>query len=142
MNYPRLSLKEFVEIYHKVPRAGIDIIVKSKEGILLTKRLIPPFEGFWHIPGGTILFKEPIKHAIDRISQDELGIKVNILRWLGVIEYFNDGGRHTISNAFLVEIKEGSLRGSRQGKQINFYKKLPKNCILEQKEFLQKHKLV
>jgi len=43
MKYKRLSTEEFKEIYHKVPRAAIDVVIKTKQGILLTKRAIPSF---------------------------------------------------------------------------------------------------
>lgn len=125
-----------MSIYHKVPRAAVDIVIKTSEGILLTKRALPPFQGMWHIPGGTILFREPIKHAISRIVKDELGIEVNILKSLGIIEYFNDEGRHTVSNAFLAEIKTGTPRGSNQGKEIAYFNHPPKNCVPDQKKFL------
>jgi len=126
-------------IYHKVPRAAIDVVINSKDGILLTKRAIPPFKGMWHIPGGTILFKEPILHAIDRIVEDELGVKVKIIKHLGVIEYFENDGRHTISNAYLAEIKGGKPKGSKQGKEIAYFKKPPENCIPFQKKFLENY---
>jgi len=141
MNYPRLPREEFMSIYHKVPRAAVDIIVQTPQGIVLTKRSIPPFLGCWHICGGTILFMEPINHAIDRIVQNELGITVKIIKSLGVIEYFNDDGRHTISNAFLAEIADGNLRGSEQGIEFAIFSQLPDNCIPEQKIFLEKNHL-
>ena len=31
-------------IYHKVPLAVVDVIINSKDGILLTKRATPPFK--------------------------------------------------------------------------------------------------
>ena len=138
MNYPRLTDEEFATIYHKVPRATVDIVVQTSEGIVLTKRAIPPFVGMWHICGGTILFMEPIDHAIDRIILDELGVRVKVIKPLGVIEYFNDDGRHTISNAFLAEIIEGELRGSKQGQEFAIFNDIPENCIPEQKTFLEK----
>lgn len=138
MNYPRLPYEEFMSIYHKVPRAAIDVIVKTPQGIVLTKRSIPPFKGMWHVCGGTVLFMEPIKHAINRIVEDELGVKVKVIKPLGIIEYFNDDGRHTISNAFLAEITGGELRGSKQGEEFAVFSKLPDNCIPEQKIFMEK----
>ena len=44
--------KLFDEIYSKVPRLCVDIIIKSEDGILLPLRSIEPYEGKWHIPGG------------------------------------------------------------------------------------------
>lgn len=139
MNYSKLPYEEFMSIYHKVPRAAIDIIIKTPQGIIFTKRSIPPFKGMWHICGGTVLFMEPIKHAVDRIVEDELGVKVKVIETLGIIEYFNDDGRHTISNAFLAEITGGKLRGSEQGEEFAVFNKLPDNCIPEQRDFLEKN---
>jgi len=87
----------------------------------------------WHIPGGTILFKEPILHAIKRIVKEELGIKVKVIKHLGVIEYLKEEGRHTITNVYLAKIKEGSPRGSDQAKEIGYFKKLTENCVPPQK---------
>jgi len=139
MKLKRLPFKEFMRIYHKVPRAAVDVIVVSKKGFLLTKRAIPPFKGMWHIPGGTILFKESINHAVDRIAKEELGIQIRILKHLGVIEYFDDEGRHTISNGYLVKKRSGKLKGSEQGEEIRFFNKIPRNFIPEQKRFVSKH---
>ena len=81
-------------------------------------------------------FEEPISHAIDRIAMEEIGVKVSVLRHLGVIEYYEEDGRHTISNVYLAKIIDGKPRGSVQGKEIAFFKKVPKNCIPSQKKFL------
>lgn len=137
MIYKKIPLEEFMAIYHKVTRAAVDVVINTKDGILLTKRAMSPFKGMWHIPGGSVLFREPILHAINRIAQDELGIEVKIIKLLGVIECFEDDGRHTISNAYLTEISEGKPRGSEQGKEIAYFKKLPENCIPFQKKFLE-----
>jgi len=137
MRYQRLPYAEFMAIYHKVPRAAVDLVIITKEGVLLTKRAIPPYKGMWHIPGGTILLNEPVKHAIDRIAKDELGVKVKIIKPLGIIEYFEEDGRHTVSNAHLVEIVSGKLRGSKQGEEIYFFDKITSNCIPAQKKFLK-----
>lgn len=82
---------------------------------------------------------ESIDHAIDRIVLDELGVKVKVIKPLGVIEYFNDDGRHTVSNAFLAEIIEGELRGGEQGQELAIFNEIPDNCIPEQKAFLAKN---
>ena len=44
MLYKRLPLEEFMAIYHKVPLAVVDVMINSKDGILLTKRATPPFK--------------------------------------------------------------------------------------------------
>ena len=141
MKFKKLPHREFLKIYRKVPRATVDVVIRSEKGILLTKRDIPPYKGKWHIPGGTILFKESISHAAARIIKEELGIKLKVLQHLGVIENLHEGGLHTVGNIYLAEIKSGTPVGSKQGKEIKFFKKPPLNCIPEQKKFLEKHLL-
>ncbi|MFV1917470.1 MAG: NUDIX hydrolase [Patescibacteria group bacterium] len=139
MKYKKIPLDEFLRIYSKVPRAGVDIVVVSRKGFLLTKRSIQPHKGMWHIPGGSILHKEPIKHAVDRIVKEELGIKIKILEHLGIIEYYMAGGLHTVANTYLAKIVSGKPKGSEQGGDIEFYRKVPQNTIPVQKKFINKH---
>jgi len=62
-NHP-LSQKEFDDIYSKVPRLTVEVIVKNRAGgILLTKRAIEPCKGQWHLPGGTVRFGESLLEA-------------------------------------------------------------------------------
>ena len=137
MEFKKIPYKKFIEIYHQVPRLTVDVIVETEEGIILTKRSIPPFKGMWHIPGGSVLFRESIKHTIDRVADEELGIKVGVVGLAGVIEYPNDGTRHSVSIVYLTHIKSGTPKGSQQGKEIEFFKKIPDNCIPNQKIFLK-----
>lgn len=132
----RLTPKDFSHIYHKVPRAGVDIILKTDQGVLLAKRSIYPFKGTWCLPGGTILFREPIEHAVKRIAKNELGVKVRIKELLGIIDYLRDGYKHTVSNAFLVEVESGDLTSKNQATGIQFFKELPVKTNHYQKEFL------
>ncbi len=126
-------------VYHKVPRAAVDVIIKTDNGIVLTKRSIPPFKGMWHIPGGTILFKEPIRHAINRVAFEELGVKVKVIRQIGMIEYLDDGGRHTVCGEYLTKISKGDLSNGKQSDGWKYFKEIPKNIIPEQGDFLRKH---
>lgn len=139
MKYSKIPHKKFMEIYTQVPRACIDLVVVTNEGILYTKRAIQPYLGMWHLPGGGVLFKEPLQHAIDRIAQDELNIEVQIIKQLGVLEYLLDGGKHSITNGFLAKIKSGTPQGSEQGEEIIYSNTVPPNTIPEQENFINQH---
>lgn len=139
----RLSLEEFNEIYSKVPRLTVEVIVRTPAGVLLTRRAIEPYKGQWHIPGGTVLYKESITDAVHRVADDELGLHVSIERMLGYIEYPSEeqkrGFGWTIGLAFLCTSTGGELRGSPQGEIIEAFSSLPADLISEQKEFLAAH---
>ncbi len=139
----KLPFEEFKAIYAKVPRLCIDLIIKTKDGIVLSKRSIPPAKGKWHFPGGTVLFGEKITDTINRVSQEETGLKLKVQKIIGTIEYKSDSVfGHTISISYLVKPISGKLRGSKQGKEITYFKSIPKNTLKEQKGFLLKNNLL
>ncbi len=49
-NLKYLPFEEFQEIYSKVPRLCVEVVLRSDEGIMLTKRTINPWKGMWHFP--------------------------------------------------------------------------------------------
>lgn len=138
-----LTTQEFDEIYSKVTRLTVEVIVVTDEGIVLTKRSIQPCIGQWHIPGGTVRFGEFVADAVLRIAQEELGVGVRIVKSLGYIEYpdmLKNGYKGwPVGMAFEVVIVSGELRGSHQGEEVRCFAKIPENTILEQKMFLKDH---
>ena len=135
------TFEEFKKIYSQVPRLCIDIVVRNSEGTLLTLRKIPPHKGQWHLPGGTLLFKEPIRDAIQRIAKNELGISVEVGKFLGYIEFMNQdefgGFDHPISLLFLCSPKTQTYKPDEQSESIQFFRRIPNNTIKEHKEFLE-----
>lgn len=137
----RLPLKTFKSIYSKVPRLTIDLIIKAPPGIVLSKRDIVPAKGMWHVPGGTVYYSETHQQAVERIALDETGLKVKIVKLLGVIEYLREKYSlgHCTAIVYLVKITSGELRGSFQAKELKFFTSVPKNTIPEQAKFLNLH---
>ena len=131
-----LSIDEFKSIYSKVPRLTVEVILKTKDGIVLTLRKLPSWNNHWHIPGGTVLYGETLEQAIQRVAKDELGIKVKIVKLLGYISYPSEkkerGYGWSIGIAYLCKIKSGILRQNNQAKEIQIFKILPSNIINEQ----------
>src|SRR5258706_5317068 len=89
MKHQPFTLEEFRSIYSQVPRLTVEVIIKNENGLLLTLRKIQPFQNLWHIPGGTVYFKEPISIAVSRVAKEELGVEVQIEKFLGYIEYLH-----------------------------------------------------
>ena len=144
MEKNRLSDKEFDYVFSKVPRICVDLVIKTEKGILLTKRAIDPYKGQWHIPGGSIFFKETVEEAAKRIAMDELGLSIEPIRFLGVTEYLKEGnqGRHSISIEILSRIISGTIKLNHQADSFVFSKTPPKNTIPEQEEFLKRSQLM
>lgn len=133
--YP-LTQQEFEQIYAKVPRLNVEVIIKSDKGVLLTKRSIPPFMGTWHIPGGTVYMQESLEDAVSRVAMNELSVKVNIIKLLGHITYpdmYEASFGWPVGIAFLCEINGDNIpQPSEQGEEIAWYKELPVNTFPHQ----------
>lgn len=134
--------EEFKNIYSKVPRLCVEVVIKTEKGILLTLRDLPSWNNMWHLPGGTVYIKETLKEATKRIAREELGVDVKVEQLLGYIEYPSEekerGYGWSVGIAFSCTITKGTPSGSVQAKKTSFFKTLPSNTISEAKVFLEK----
>lgn len=134
-----LSEKEFWEIYKKVPRLTIEIVIKNENGIYLTERNVEPCKGLWHLPGGTVRYGEPLAEAVKRIAERELGIVVTGTKLLGYIEYPS----HYLSDldcpvgiAFQITNFKGEIHPNYEASNNGWFDSLPDKMHDEQKIFL------
>ena len=136
----KLPYKLFKRIYSKVPRLGADVVIKSKEGILLTKRAIPKCKGMWHIPGGTLLKEEKVIDCVKRVAKLETGLIIKVKKFIGLCEYTKRSSYHPgVALIYLVEPVRGKLKIGEDTADIKFFKKIPKNTIKEPKDYLYKY---
>ncbi len=141
-NHPMWMPKElFTEIYGRVPRLVVDLVIRTDEGTVMTKRAIEPCIGQWHLPGGTVFFGERLVDAARRIAKDEVAVDIEVGKQMGVIEYvsLSEGENKTwsVSIVFEARVIDGELRGGKQGSEVGFFREVPENTIKEQAEFLQ-----
>lgn len=143
MNKKPFTPKQFEEIYSKVPRISVDLIIPIHGSFLLTLRTLPSWHNQWHLPGGTIYYRETVEQTAKRIAQEELGIQVEIKNLLGYIEYFSEekerGFGYSIALALLCQAKSTEVQINDEAERIEFFRDLPSNMIPEQKRFMEKH---
>jgi colanic acid biosynthesis protein WcaH len=87
----KLTLQEFAQIIKLTPLVSIDLVVRTKTGkLLLGLRSNEPAKGFFFVPGGRIFKDEKFEDAFDRLTVEELGVKLNIAEAhsLGVYQHF------------------------------------------------------
>lgn len=89
MSPPRgpLPEDEYRQIYSRVPRLTVEIVIAHEHAVLLTLRRSGPCRGLWHLPGGTVRFGERLTEAVERVARDELGVAATAGGLLGYIEY-------------------------------------------------------
>jgi len=120
----------------------VDLVIKSNNGILLTFRKKNGYENQWHIPGGTVFYREKLIDAAKRVAKEELGVNVTIQKFIGYIEYFSEeaerGFGYTVTLVFLCKLNDLKFVLDNQTSKVGFFKIIPKNTIKEQKKFLNK----
>ena len=127
-----------------MPRLCVELIIKTPEGVVFTLRQLSSWKGKWHIPGGTVFYRERPKDAVARVAMEELGITARIDKVLGYIEYSGEeeekeqGFGSTIGLAFLcfTEATEEEMKVNSEASEIKVFKELPDNLINGQREFL------
>lgn len=134
------TLEDFKAIYSKVPRLSVELIVKDKNNkIYLTKRAIPPCEGQWHIPGGTVFFGESLFEAVKRIGKREIGISVNNVKDNGYIEYpshYLHGLDSPVGIVFEVTDYTGEATPNDEAEAGGWFSELPKPFHADQDNYL------
>ncbi len=139
-----LPQAEFDDIFSKVPRLTVEIILVSSKGVLLTKRHIEPCKGMWHMPGGTVRFGEPLTDAVHRVGDQELGNTLVVDNFLGYIEYpshYNEGLDSPVGMAFKTSL-QGTLSDFILDSNMRWFTTLPDNMHQEQKHFLLDHQIL
>jgi ADP-ribose pyrophosphatase YjhB (NUDIX family) len=139
-------IEEFESIYSRVPRLCVDLIIKNEQGVLLTLRQANGWVGQWHLPGGTIYLGEKVQDAIDRVAEEELGIKLKVEKLLNFMEYPSEkkerGYGQSISLAFLCTPLSSDIKIDNQVAKYGFFKTLPEKTIEEQAKFLTENFLI
>ena len=138
-----LPQPEYEAIYRRVPRLCVEVVVVEPDrGVLLALRDLPPNEGAWHIPGGTVLFGEPVREAVTRVAERELGLSVTPRELIAYIEYpshYENGLDSPVGLAFRTTIDWGFADQAELPEGCAWFRELPEGLYAEQRAFLQEH---
>jgi len=91
-----MAPQDFENVIRLTPLVAIDFIIRSPEGkILVGRRTNEPARGVFFVPGGRITKNESRSAAFRRISQEELGIGLDMAdaRFHSVNDHFYDTNR-------------------------------------------------
>lgn len=135
------TFEEFKSIYSRVPRLCVDIVIQTEKGVLLTFRTKNGYLNQWHLPGGTVYYREKATDAVHRVAKEELGIEVEIEKFHGYLEYPSEekerGFGYTVTLVFVCKMKSNDISLDDQVEKVEFFKEIPENTIVEQKELLR-----
>ena len=129
-------IKSLTKAY-KNPVPAVDIIIETKEGVLLIERNHEPFG--WAIPGGHVEYGESVETAAVREAKEETSLDVKLIKLLGVYsDPKRDPRKHTISMVYVAKA-EGSPKAGSDAKSFKIYTKdnLPENLCFDHKKILE-----
>lgn len=118
---------------------AVDVIIRRSDGtIVLVKRKNQPFKDFYAIPGGFVEHGETVEAAAVREAREETGLDVRILKLVGVYsDPERDPRGHVVSIAYLAEEVGGTLRPNTDAKEVDAFKKIPKELAFDHQKILK-----
>ena len=135
---PNLSKKSFETVLNMVPLCTVECVIKTSKGVLLTKRNIKPFKGYWHIPGGFVWYNEKLESAVKRVAKKETNMDVRIEKYLGYYDEIDvDPRGHLIGHIFLLKPVSGRFKRNRESAEAKFFKAIPKKIPPHHAEILK-----
>ncbi len=141
-----LSKEEFDQIYSRVPRLTVELIIRNKKGkIFFTKRAIEPCAGQWHLPGGTVYFGESLEHAVKRVAKRELGVEVKASVNNGFIEYpshYKNGLDTPVGLVFEISQYSGDFHPNNEASDSGWFSALPEPFHADQDVFLRNNNYI
>jgi len=144
-DYP-FTPEEFKTIYSQVPRLTVEAVIRSEQGVLLTLRNLESWNNLWHMPGGTVYYRESLRDALHRIVSEELGVNIIVGPVIDYIEYYSEaqqrGYGYSVGVAFSCTMQVDVPKQTLQGEAIEIFQQLPENIVPEHAQFLLKHQLI
>jgi 8-oxo-dGTP diphosphatase len=114
--------------------------VYIKDGkILLLKRSVEPFKGYWHLVGGHVEDDETLKGALEREFKEETNMDIKIGKIVdGRIEKTFD--RMKIIVVFEVVFARGEIRLNSENAEYEWFKNIPSHSVYNYAKYLKRKK--
>ncbi len=124
--------------YQNRPLA-VDTVVIREGKILLIKRAVEPFKGYWGIPGGHINWNETLESCARRELKEETNLELLDLKLLGVVSDPDRSPFQTIAIVYLVKTR-GIAKAGDDAKELKFFHldRLPEKLAFDHRQILKK----
>ena len=129
---PKVDIELYSQFRENFPLICSDGVILNNGKVLLIKRKIKPFKGFWTIPGGHIDFGETSQESLIREIKEETNIDVEVVNLIKIYDNpKRDPWGHIISITYLCKpINTNSIFKENEEVQSLYWcdiDKLPKN---------------
>lgn len=134
----KIPYEMFSKIRKLVPLLTIDGVIFAEGKVLLVKRSIKPYMGYWCVPGGRVEFGETVEEAVLREAKEETGLDVEIGKMVGIYsDPKRDPRGHTITIAYLLKAVGGELKhDEEEASAVKYFRSLPKNIGFDHRKII------
>ncbi len=127
---PHMPFEVWKAIQAVVPVPAVEVIItRNGKDFLLVNRKDEHWDG-WHIPGGYMLYQEPIPDACARIADKELGIKITFDRLIDAFMWPDHPYSSALSVVCVCTTKDEPKAGE-------FFTEIPQKMIPHHGDFLK-----
>jgi 8-oxo-dGTP diphosphatase len=124
-----------LQIFKKEFVVCVDGVYIRNGKILLLKRNVEPFKGFWHLVGGHVEENETLREAVKREFKEETGLDVMVGDIVdGRIEKTFD--RIKVIVAFEVTSAVGEIRLNSENEAYDWFDEVPYNSVYDYTKYL------
>lgn len=124
----------------KNPTLTVDGVFVKNGKVLLVKRAIYPYSGYWVLPGGRVEHGERIEDSLKREMREELSIRVLRMELIGVYsDPKRDPREHRVTAAFLIRKKSGNIKLNYEANMADYFPldKLPAKIGFDHRRILE-----
>jgi 8-oxo-dGTP diphosphatase len=119
-------------IFYQNSKPTVAVLLEKDGMLMLTRRNINPFKGFWDLPGGFVEEGEHPHDAVKREILEETGLQVEIVDFLGVyMDTYGDGENQssTMNLHYLARFTGGIEKPGSDVDQIGWFtpEEIPEN---------------
>lgn len=116
------------ELFHN-SKPCVGALIVDHDRLLLVKRNIAPYKGWWDIPGGFLRTGEHPEDGIRREVKEETGLIISPVEIIRIImDKYGPDGDDTLNIFYLTQVVGGTLKAGSDASEFRWFEKdnLPK----------------
>lgn len=109
-------------IYYPVSKPCVGVLILKDSKVLLVRRAVEPFKGYWDIPGGFLEQGEDPVDGAAREVQEETGLKIEPDEILGIyMDKYGPDGESTLNICYTAKVIGGEPKAGSDATEMEWF---------------------